>query len=147
MITKGSIIKLLKPMPVNFVKVNELCEVVNVGDKGVISFKFGNGKHLGIMTYNEFEEYFTLYEDEKPVKPIRVWSKWKCCGDINIMNDEKIELECRNNNKKVEVRTIDICGGNIKAAASCHNNDKFKFEKGLELAKARLKLKLLKMLF
>ena len=54
MITKGSKIQLVKPMGV-FDNIGEVCEVVNVTEDGVISFKFGNGMHLGCMSYGELE--------------------------------------------------------------------------------------------
>lgn len=44
---KGDKIKLVKPMGM-FTNVGEICEVVDVNEDGVISFKFGkNGFHLG----------------------------------------------------------------------------------------------------
>lgn len=63
MITKGSRIKLVKPMGV-FDKIGEVCEVTDVSEDGIISFKF-NGSHLGCMSHNEFEKYFELVEDKK----------------------------------------------------------------------------------
>lgn len=54
---KGDKIKLVHPMGA-FTNVGEVCEVVDVQNGGVISFKFGGGKHLGCMSYDEFEKYF-----------------------------------------------------------------------------------------
>ncbi len=62
MITKGNEIRLIKPMGV-FDNIGEVCEVTDVSEDGVISFKFG-GCHLGCMSYNEFEKYFGLVEKE-----------------------------------------------------------------------------------
>lgn len=62
MITKGNEIRLIKPMGV-FDNIGEVCEVTDVSEDGVISFKFG-GCHLGCMSYNEFEKYFELVEKE-----------------------------------------------------------------------------------
>lgn len=62
MITKGNEIRLIKPMGV-FDNIGEVCEVTDVSEDGVISFKFG-GSHLGCMSYNEFEKYFELVEKE-----------------------------------------------------------------------------------
>lgn len=62
MITKGNEIRLIKPMGV-FDNIGEVCEVTDVSEDGVISFKFG-GCHLGCMSYNEFEKYFELVENE-----------------------------------------------------------------------------------
>lgn len=64
MITKGNEIRLIKPMGV-FDNIGEVCEVTDVSEDGVISFKFG-GCHLGCMSYNEFEKYFELVKKEVP---------------------------------------------------------------------------------
>lgn len=64
MITKGNEIRLIKPMGV-FDNIGEVCEVIDVSEDGVISFKFG-GCHLGCMSYNEFEKYFELVKKEVP---------------------------------------------------------------------------------
>lgn len=66
MIVKGNEIRLVKPMGV-FDNIGEICEVTDVSEDGVISFKFG-GCHLGCMSYNEFEKYFELVEKEIPEK-------------------------------------------------------------------------------
>lgn len=60
--TKGDLIRLVKPMGV-FDNIGEICEVTDVSEDGVISFRFG-GSHLGCMSYNEFEKYFELVEEE-----------------------------------------------------------------------------------
>ena len=64
--TKGDLIRLVKPMGV-FDNIGEICEVTDISEYGVISFKFG-GCHLGCMSYNEFEKYFELAEKEIPEK-------------------------------------------------------------------------------
>lgn len=69
---KGDKIKLVKKMGM-FDNIGEICEVINVDENGVISFRFGkNGMHLGCMSYNEFEKYFELVQETK-----REWSSWK----------------------------------------------------------------------
>lgn len=62
MIEKGNEIRLIKSMGV-FDNIGEVCEVIDVSEDGIISFKFG-GCHLGYMSYNEFEKYFELVEKE-----------------------------------------------------------------------------------
>jgi hypothetical protein len=62
MIEKGNEIRLIKPMGV-FDNIGEVCKVTDVSEDGVITFKFG-GSHLGCMSYNEFEKYFELVEQE-----------------------------------------------------------------------------------
>lgn len=62
---KGDKIKLVKKMGM-FDNIGEICEVINVDENGVISFRFGiNGIHLGCMSYNEFEKYFELVQETK----------------------------------------------------------------------------------
>ena len=56
MLIQGSKIKLIKPMGA-FKNIGEICEVTDVAEGGVISFRFG-GYHLGCMSYDEFLKYF-----------------------------------------------------------------------------------------
>lgn len=129
---KGDKIKLVKPMGV-FKNVGEICEVTDIAEGGVISFRFG-GYHLGCMSYDEFLKYFEKVEE-------RIWSDWK---DTKIafydMNDKKVNiiLRYRDNGKKVQVRS-----GALKAESSCHSDDIFNFRKGFELATKRLIVKYL----
>ena len=132
MLIQGSKIKLIKPISV-FKNVGEICEVVDITEGGVISFRFG-GHHLGYMSYDEFLKYFEQVEE-------RVWSNWE---DTRIVfydiNDKEtvITLGFRNNGKKVQVRS-----GALKAESSCHSEDRFDFDKGFKLAKKRLIVKYL----
>lgn len=51
---------------VNVIKEGEICKVVEIADNGMISFAFGNNfVHMGVMTSNEFKEYFDKYEEPK----------------------------------------------------------------------------------
>lgn len=63
---KGDLIKLVAPMGI-FGNIGEVCEITNVSEDGVISFRFG-GSHLGCMSYNEFEKYFELVEAEEEIE-------------------------------------------------------------------------------
>lgn len=63
---KGDLIKLIAPMGV-FDNIGEVCEITDVSEDGVISFRFG-GSHLGCMSYNEFEKYFELVEVEEKIE-------------------------------------------------------------------------------
>ena len=146
MITKGSKIQLVKPMGV-FDNIGEVCEVVNVTDAGVISFKFGNGRHLGCMSYDEFERYFTHYEEKKEKKvPKRRWSEWECnifpYADLSA-NCYNVPIKSRTNGKIVEIRTDWEDEPNIKAKASCSKHDEFDFDTGFDIADGRLQIKLL----
>lgn len=93
MITKGNEIRLIKPMGV-FDNIGEVCEVTDVSEDGVISFKFG-GCHLGCMSYNEFEKYFELVEKEI--------SEEENDEDTNSMTENKEVYEliewCKENDK------------------------------------------------
>ena len=123
---KGDKIRLVKPMGA-FKNVGEICEVTDIAEGGVISFRFGK-YHLGCMSYDEFLKYFENVEE-------RIWSNW---GEARIafydMNDEKIgiTLRYRNNGKKVQVRS-----GTLKAESACQSTDTFDFNKGFELATKR----------
>ena len=140
--TKGDYIKLLKPMGV-FTNVGEICEVTNITQDGVISFRFGkNGMNLGCMSYNEFEKYFDLVNECK-----RQWTKWKkydfgyndLLGNYIITN-----AEYRTNGKKVQLRcSILVDDEHIKAEATCSKVDTFVLNTGLDIAGKRLKIKLL----
>lgn len=138
---KGDKIKLANPMGV-FTNVGEICEVVNVDENGMISFRFGkNGMHLGCMSYNEFDKYFELVPESK-----HEWSEWKnerlFYKNLN-GSHVSTTIRCRHNCKKVQVKYN--CGNDvfIKAEASCHKEDEFDFEKGFKLAKCRLIVKML----
>lgn len=93
MITKGNEIRLIKPMGV-FDNIGEVCEVTDISEDGVISFKFG-GCHLGCISYNEFEKYFELVEKEVPEEEIN--------EDIGSMTENKEVYEliewCKENDK------------------------------------------------
>ncbi|RKI83838.1 hypothetical protein D7V90_08080 [bacterium 1xD42-87] len=93
MITKGNEIRLIKPMGV-FDNIGEVCEVTDVSEDGVISFKFG-GCHLGCMSYNEFEKYFELVKKEVPEE--------KSDEDADSMTENKEVYEliewCKENDK------------------------------------------------
>lgn len=91
MLIQGSKIKLIKPMGI-FDNIGEVCEVTDVSEDGVISFRFG-GSHLGCMSYNEFEKYFESVEEKT--------------SEDDESNDEEIENKelrdlfdwCKNNDK------------------------------------------------
>lgn len=130
---KGDKIRLVKPMGV-FTNIGEICEVTNVADGGVISFKFG-GVHLGCMSYDEYEKYFESVEF--PIKS--EWSGWEdktiCFYDLD-GNKDRLDIKFRENGKKVQVRCA-----NLMSESTCHRADEFDFNKGFELATKRLLIK------
>ena len=141
---KGDIIRLVRQMGA-FTNVGEICEVVDVTQEGVISFKFGNGMHLGCMSYDEFAKYFELVEKEEIKK--RGWSCWFTTW-VNFIdldnNEQKITTLCRSNGKKVQLK-YDIRDNKfIRSEATCCKNDEFLLNKGVEIAKRRLIVKILK---
>lgn len=133
---KGDKIKLVKPMGA-FTNIGEVCEVIDVSEGGVVSFKFGNGLHLGCMSYDEFLKYFEMVEE----KPKRVWTEWQReeVKVYNIFNVPiTIGIRYRHNGKKVQVKA-----NGIKAESTCSKYDEFNLTKGLGLATARFRVKYL----
>lgn len=132
---KGDKIKLIRKMGV-FDNIGEICEVTDVTDDGVICFRFGeNGMHLGCMSYNEFEKYFELVNSK--------WTDW-IKTNIGYFNLDKsyclIPIEYRHNNKNFQMRTM---GNSLKSEAVCNKCDTFDFNKGFNLGKRRLIIKIL----
>ena len=137
---KGDKIRLKAKMGV-FDNIGEICEVTDISDDGSICFKFGNGRHLGCMSFDEYKKYFELVEEKEPIK--RVWSEWKPYVTIFYnLTGEYIEEEIyyRENGKCVQVKLKD---GSLKSSASCCKKDEFNFWKGRELAERRLIIKYL----
>lgn len=140
---KGDKIKLVSKMGV-FDNIGEVCEVTDIQDGGVICFKFGNGRHLGCMSYDEFEKYFELVTAEDKIKPKHEWTEWK--DDyvyFESINEEDVgtSYQYRHNYKKVQVRCFLDDGIVLKAEACCHNTDTFDLTEGLNLAEKRLIVK------
>jgi hypothetical protein len=134
---KGDKIKLVAKMGV-FDNIGEICEVIDVSDGGVITFKFGGGLHMGCMSYDEFQKYFELVEESKK----REWSEWEFKDSGWIYKSPvtyktfTFFYEYRHNGKKVQVRKH-----GIKAEATCAKEDEFNLETGLKLAECRLLIK------
>ena len=133
---KGDKIKLVKPMGA-FTNIGEVCEVIDVNEGGVISFKFGNGLHLGCMSYDEFLKYFEMVEE----KPKRMWTEWQR-DEVKVYNPFNVPITIgiryRHNGKKIQVRA-----NGMKAESTCSRYDEFDFEKGFKLAIARFRVKYL----
>lgn len=131
----GDKIKLVKPMGA-FTNVGEVCEVTDVAEGGIISFRFG-GVHLGCMSYNEYEKYFEKVECIEKNN----WTEWGK-DDISFydMDDKVVTIGIlyRDNGKKVQVKY-----GSYRAESTCNKVDTFDFDKGFELAMKRLIVKYL----
>ena len=137
---KGDKIRLKSKMGV-FDNIGEICEVTDISDDGSIYFKFGNGRHLGCMSFNEYKKYFELVEEKESSK--RTWSKWKPYhSQFYDQDGYNIDLDTfvRGNGKRVQIKLADE---SLKASATCRNDDEFSFEKGLDLAERRLIVKYL----
>lgn len=133
---KGDKIKLVAKMGV-FDNIGKICEVIDVSDGGVITFKFGGGLHMGCMSYDEFQKYFELIEEPKK----REWTEWKITMGqtyTSPVTHKTVSFLCeyRHNGKKVQVRKL-----GIKAEATCAKEDEFDLETGLKLAECRLLIK------
>lgn len=144
MITKGSKIKLVKEMG-EFDNIGEVCVVIKVTEDGVISFKFGDGMHLGCMSYDEYEKYFVDYVE--PQKIAREWSDWEY--DYVNYCDYTGEAMCcdikvRDNGKKVQLVCTEGIHEGLKSESTCSNSDEFDYDKGYDLAYARLMAKMVK---
>ncbi len=122
----------------------------------------------GAMSFNEFEKHFEIVKEE-PVeeKPTRKWTGWKklnnmqeylnnICGGYGIYGfccvncpyttlcdvASDISIMYRTNTKKTEVRCWLPDGERIKSYASCHKADEFNLDTGLNVALARLSMKI-----
>lgn len=136
MLKKGDKIQLLKPMGM-FDNVGEVCEVVNVLDDGTISFSFGNGLHMGVMSDDEFGKYFKIYDE-----PIKKPTKNRVTSD---MVDELID------NSEVIVDTLfDNCtmvalrlpnSFVIVETSACVDPDNYSEEIGFDICMERIRNK------
>lgn len=88
---KGDRIRLVNQMGV-FTNMGEICDIVDISE-GIISFRFGEGAHLGCMSYDEFEKYFEIVEDERTEEDI---------PNDDFSEDENVYMVlawCKENNK------------------------------------------------
>lgn len=146
MISKGKHIRAIKNIE-NIIKTGEIVEIIDI-ENNLIKFKFG-GSHMGAMTFNEYNEYFEEVSGNKKstikTENKKHWGNWRTeimsyhnlNGDICF-----IEIEKRTNGERVQVRVKEGETSYIKARSSCCPLDKFDYNKGLELAKMRLIIKL-----
>ena len=133
MLVKGEKIELIKSMGIGILNVGEICEVVDVSEDGVVSFKFGkNGMHLGCMSANEFEKYFKKYEEPKPVPTV---------------TPERIE-EIMNHSKLTVTTMFDKCtvvtcklpnGFVIVESSACVSPENYDEKIGVEICINRIK--------
>lgn len=137
---KGDKIKLVKPMGA-FTNVGEVCEVTDIAEGGIISFRFG-GVHLGCMSYDEYKKYF---EDVLPEEK-REWSEWLStyCTFVDLDGQSiSLDIYFRENGKKTQVKYPLDKDHFIQAESTCNNCDEFDEDKGFDLATKRLIVKYL----
>jgi hypothetical protein len=119
----------------------------------------------GIMSFNEFEKHFEIVKEESvKTNTVREWTEWKdlnlnqmiddicgvtesCCEYCPCTTmcdiDKNIAYAVyRTNAKKTEIRCVLNDGTMIKSYAACHKVDEFNLKIGLEVALARLSVKL-----
>lgn len=127
MLIKGSKIKMINAIP-GFDRVGDTFEVQEI-DEFCIQIKSNYG--IGVMSYKEFEQFFEIVVEEEKKEP-RKWSEWQ---KIHLLPLNK-KAAYRHNGKAIEM----ICH-NVKVKTSCHPEDEFNLDKGIEIATVRLKLK------
>lgn len=141
---KGDKIKLAHEMGV-FTNIGEICEVTDIKEDGTICFKFGGGKHLGCMSYDEYKKYFEPVMEEKQESK-KKWTNWyrKNSYRLSILHGVRypIPIYYRDNGKKVQVKCYAF-DKTYRSESTCHRDDKFILNRGLGLAIKRLQLKLL----
>ena len=134
MLVKGDKIKLVKPMGM-FTNVGEICDVVDVSEEGVISFKFG-GLHMGCMSIDEFSKYFVKYEEPKiAVTPERI---------EQVMNHSKVTVQTL-----FDKCTVVACqlpsGFVIVESSACVDPKNYDEKMGVEICMNRIKDKVWEM--
>ena len=144
-LTKGTKIQLTKPFMNGILRVDDIFEITNLDHNGIITFKAPFGNY--VMSIDTFLKYFKVYEeDEKVKKPKREWNEWEYDWlyyfDLN-GNERIVPVKFRDNGKKVELCTNWKDTTNIKTKASCSKYDEFNVDLGLDIADARMTIKLL----
>lgn len=169
MITRGSKIKLMKPIGTirkfDNNDIGKIFEIVDITENGNILYKYKsdfndyNYVH-GCMSIDECYKYFKECEDavkNSKSKKKRTWSEWHNENFVYTTLDGSIIHDCpiqyRDNGKVVQIRTnfTDSMnelfgipeGTSLRTKASCNKMDKFNFSDGLDIADYRMQIKLL----
>ena len=113
-----------------FKNIGEECEITSVND-GIISFKFGNGMHLGCMSEDELTKYFTV-KGEAPTVTKEV------IEDIILNSEVKIETVY----DKCTVVTVKLPNGFIISESSaCVSPENYNESLGYEICMQKIKSK------
>lgn len=139
LLMSGSKIKLVKEIPglrMQF-KVGDIFTVEEVLGNNYI--KFGSFLGNGIMSLQEFDEYFEVITEE--------WSSWEPVNPSYYKPyfDEKFSAVYRTNGHTVEVKSFgfnDCLSTENRAFAKCSPSDEFDLEKGVKIALLKLLLEL-----
>lgn len=124
-------IVLVQPMGA-FKNIGEICEIIDIVDN-CISFKFGDGMHLGCMSMNEFEKYFKKYESKKT-------SVTK--EDIESLINEST-VDCRTLFDKCTVVTIKLKNGFvITESSACVDPANYNERMGFDICMKAIRNKL-----
>lgn len=145
-VTKGTKIQLVKPMGNILTNVGETFEVCNLVKDGSMIIESKVNKFIFIITLDLLVTYFKVEEEKET--PKRTWSEWEYDWFyyFNLSGEEyTVPVKFRDNGKVVELRTNYKNKPNLRVKAICNEKykDKFDFDKGLNLADARLTIKLL----
>ena len=99
--------------------IGEIFTITSVIE-GSITFSADERFGAGIMTFDEFEKYFEKVESK--------WTDW--------IEDEDTNMMYKTNGKKILAKV-----DGIQTSASCHPDDEFDLDVGLDLCWYRIKLK------
>lgn len=157
LLREGDAIKLVKPLP-GFDHVGKIFKITKLKTDGSITFEHP-GMGVGFMSYNEFAMHFEKWEvsaeeldfiQERLELPVskRKWSDWTTLKDVThtfwigssstdlVFNN----LQYRHNGKRLTMR-LSWGGVKFQVSTSCHPDDKFDVERGLQLALAKVIVK------
>lgn len=118
MLTEGDRIKMVSQIGDFGCLVDKVFEVTNARN-GVISLMV-DGVGIGVMSEDEFKKYFVM---------VRNWTKWIHTVDFYAYKTD--------NRKYVKVRK-----GNLLSKASCHPEDVFDLNTGIEICLNRISSKI-----
>lgn len=145
-LTKGTKIQLTKPFMNGILRDGDIFEITNLDHNGIITFNAPFGTY--VMSMDTFLKYFKVMEEEKKEDPKkRTWSDWEYDWFyfFDLDGDGYVApIKFRENGKIVEMRTNYNDRENVKVRAFCNlKYDEFDFDKGLDVANARMTIKLL----
>lgn len=134
MLVKGDKIVLKEKMGM-FDNIGEVCDVLDVTENGVITFRFGGGLHMGCMSMDEFEIYFDKYEEQKKKNTVTE-------EDINrIVQESQFRYTTQ-----FEKCTVAICklpnGFVITESSSCVDTENYDPEIGKDICLKKIRDKI-----